>query len=358
MDQLVAALSQMASIRGVRQGLILAGAVVAALLVRLLFARVVLMLTGKTRTDVDDRIAAVVRTPAVASILLGGVAWAVAETPTSEAVATIVNGVLVTLAALLWTVAVMRVGRILLEILSARVDQLNWIQPKTLPLFDMTLKFLAAGGFLYFVCIAWKIPLASWLTSAGIVGIAVGFAAKDTLANLFSGLFIIADAPYKVGDFIILDGQLRGMVCDIGIRSTRLLTRDDVEVTVPNAVIANAQIVNETGGPHQKMRVRVRVEVAYGSDIDQAREVLLGCVDGVEHVDTDPPPRVRFREFGGSGLVFELLAWIDEPVYRGRVLDALNSKVYKRFGEESIEIPYSKHDLYIKEMPRSSTDLD
>ena len=122
-------------------------------------------------------------------------------------------------------------------------------------------------------------------------------------------------------------------------------------MTVPNAVIGNAQIVNETGGPHEKMRVRVKVEAAYGSDVDQVEEVLLGCVEGVNHIVDDPSPRVRFRSFGASGLVFELLAWIEQPVYRGRVLHALNGRVYKAFNQAGIEIPYAKQDVYVKEMP-------
>jgi small-conductance mechanosensitive channel len=135
------------------------------------------------------------------------------------------------------------------------------------------------------------------------------------------------------------------------MRSTLLLTLDDIEITVPNAVIANSQIINQTGGPHQKMRVRVKVEAAYGSDVDQVENVLLGCAEGVEHVTGEPKPRVRFRSFGASGLVFELLAWIEEPVYRGRVLHALNGKVYKAFAAGGIEIPYAKQDVYVKEMP-------
>ncbi|MBW2739683.1 MAG: mechanosensitive ion channel, partial [Deltaproteobacteria bacterium] len=143
----------------------------------------------------------------------------------------------------------------------------------------------------------------------------------------------------------------RGVVTDIGIRSTRLLTRDDVEVTLPNAVIANSKIVNETGGPHQKMRVRARISVAYGSDVDKVREILYSCVKGIDHICNQPEPRVRFREFGDSGLLFELLAWIDKPVYIGIVLDRLNTKIYKTFNEAGIEIPYPKQDVYIKQMP-------
>jgi MscS family membrane protein len=92
--------------------------------------------------------------------------------------------------------------------------------------------------------------------------------------------------------------------------------------------------------------------VAYGTEVDRVREILLSCVKGAEHLCDNPAPRVRFREFGDSGLLFELLAWVDEPLYRGRVVDDLNTKVYKAFNEACIEIPYAKQDLYIKEMPK------
>jgi small-conductance mechanosensitive channel len=262
-----------------------------------------------------------------------------------------VIGAITTVIAAMWAIALMRVGQVLLEVVSSRVDQLTWIEPRTLPLFEMILKVMVVGGFLYILCLAWNIPLTSWLASAGVIGIAVGFAAKDTLSNLFSGIFIVADSPYKVGDFVVLDNTTRGQVLEIGMRSTRLLTRDDIEVTVPNSVIANSQIVNQTGGPHEKMRVRVKVEAAYGSDVDQVEKVLLACVEGVPNICELPAPRVRFREFGASGLAFELLAWIDEPVFRGRVLHQLNSKVYRSFNTAGIEIPYSKQDVYVKEFP-------
>lgn len=338
---------------GWRQAAILGGAVVVALAAQVVFARVVLAFTRKTATGIDDQIARAVRKPFVWSILFAGAAWALYDAEASPAVDFVGFGVLLTLVGFLWAVTAMRVGRTLLTALSHRVDTVPWIEPKTLPLFDIILKTLVAGGFLYVVCIAWRIPLTSWLTSAGIVGIAVGFAAKDTLANLFAGVFIIADAPYKIGDYVVLDNDIRGRVLEIGMRSTRLLTRDDVQVTVPNAVIGNARIVNQTGGPYKKMRVRVKVSVAYGSDIDQVREVLSACVEGVEYVCDQPPARVRFRAFGDSGLLFELLAWIEEPVFSGRVLDALNSNVYRAFAAAGIEIPYAKHDVYVKELPQN-----
>ncbi len=164
-------------------------------------------------------------------------------------------------------------------------------------------------------------------------------------------MFILADGPYKIGDFVVLDTGERGEVTHIGMRSTRLLTRDDVEITVPNSIMGNTTIVNESGGPHEKFRIRVQVSVAYGADIDEVREALLSVAAREESVCDEPEPRVRFRRFGASGLDFELLCWINEPVLSGRVVDILNSSVYKLFQASGIEIPYAKQDIYVKEMP-------
>jgi small-conductance mechanosensitive channel len=344
-------LSTMSQDPRLRQLAIVAGAILLSLLVRLLFVRVIMVFTRKTETTVDNEIARELRGPVMWTIVLVGFIVAYLEFQAPMKLDFFVLGVLKSVIALVWAVALMRVGRILLQVVSQKVHSIKWIEPRTLPLFNMLLSVVVVGGFLYAFCIAWGIPLTSWLTSAGILGIAFGFAARDSLANLFSGIFIVADSPYEVGDFVVLDNTIRGRVLEIGMRSTRLLTRDDIEVTVPNAVIANSQIINQTGGPHEKMRVRIKVEVAYGSDVDQVEEVLLECVEGVAHVSGEPGPRVRFREFGASGLMFELLAWIDEPVYRGRVMHELNRRVYKAFDLAGIEIPYSKQDVYVKELP-------
>jgi len=351
MDQWIADVQPWLQIRGVRLGLIIVAAMVAAAFSRLLLFRAILFLSRKTESDVDDRMAVVLRGPVFFLILLAGLALVVLDLGLEEATQFLVLGLTKTLALLIGYVCASRLAGIVLSALSRSMSRFSWIQPKTLPLFEITSKVVIIGGAFYLFLVSWDIDVTSWIASAGVVGIAVGFAAKDTLANLFAGVFILADAPYKLGDFVKLDDRIRGQVTDIGVRSTRVLTRDDIEVTVPNALIANAQIINEAGGRHPKMRVRVSVFTAYGCDVDQVREVLLSCVPGVEHVVTDPEPRVRLREFGDSGLRFELLAWIEEPVFQGQVLDALNTRVYNAFNEAGIEIPYSKQDLYLKEMP-------
>lgn len=350
-DSLLARVPYLPESPAQRAAVIFGLAIVVAFVARIAFRKLVHRFTRSTDTDVDDRIADILKGPVFWSFVLGGAWLAAAPVDLHPTFARVVSGIISTFVIVMWGVALLRSSKVVLDALSRNVDRVRWVQPKTVPLLDMVAKFLVAGAAVYLVCVAWDIPLTSWLASAGIIGIAVGFAAKDTLANLFSGVFILADAPYKVGDFVILDGELRGEVQEIGIRSTRILTRDDIEVTVPNAVIANARIVNETGGPWDKMRVRVQVSAAYGSDVDQVRDVLLGCTEGCANLASEPAPRVRFRAFGESGLDFELLAWIEAPVFRGRVLDDLNGRVYKAFNAAGIEIPYPKRDVYVKELP-------
>ncbi len=326
---------------------ILLGAVVAALALNLVLTRWVALLTRKTKTELDDQLLSALKRPLFVSVILLGVAWASLRFQLDRPTAYVLDGVLKTLAVFIWSTAGMRLGSALLQALSRHAGKVALVQPRTLPLFEILVKVLVIGGAVYFAFLAWEINVTGWLASAGIVGIAVGFAAKDTLANLFAGFFILADAPYKLGDFILLESGLRGKVTDIGIRSTRVLTRDDIEVTIPNAVIANSKIINETGGPWEKERVRVKVVVAYGSDVDQVKQLLLACAAQASHVCAEPTPRVRFRSFGDSGLDLELLAWIDEPVLRGRVIDDLNTRVYKALGAAGVEIPYPKRDVYL-----------
>ena len=125
-------------------------------------------------------------------------------------------------------------------------------QQRMVPLFDNVGKLIIFLACAYFLFKSWGWDVTGWLASAGVIGIVVGLAAKDTLSNFFSGVFIMADAPYKENDYIILDSGERGYVSNIGLRSTRIMTRDDIEITIPNSVIANSKIVNESGGPYEK----------------------------------------------------------------------------------------------------------
>lgn len=335
-----------------RAAAIIVGSAVVAFVIQFVFRHVVFALLRKTKTTVDDQIADILRRPVYLSVIMVSIAWAVRVAPVSNQIASLTDGALKTLAVVIWSLALSRVAGLVFRALADRATSESLVQPQTQPLFDIFTKLLLFAVASYGVLLAWDINVGAWMASAGIAGLALSFAAKDTLSNLFAGIFIVADAPYKVGDFIALDGgKLRGSVTAIGFRSTRLLTLEDVEIIVPNSVMGNAQIINESGGPYRKARVTVTVECAYGSDSDQVKDVLLKCAEGAPLVSSDPKPLVRFAEFGASGLVHELLVWAERPRYRELVIDDLNRRIYKAFTQNGIEIPYSKHDVFIKQIP-------
>ncbi|VAW68663.1 Potassium efflux system KefA protein / Small-conductance mechanosensitive channel [hydrothermal vent metagenome] len=317
-------------------------------------SKFLLKIADKTSANLDNQIVNISRPTISNSIILIALGMAGRLTLSPEA-GTLTSLSFYTLALLVWTLFFIRLSRILLTHFSRNKQQMPLVTSQTLPLFQNLSVLMISGLSIYIIFVLWDIDMTAWLASAGIVGIAVGFAAKDTLANLFSGVLILADAPYKIGDYIVLDSSERGMVTHIGIRSTRMLTRDDVELTIPNSIMGNTKIINESGGPYKKFRIRVPVGVAYGSDIDQVKQILAEVALEEKYVCQNPEPRVRFRSFGNSSLDLDLLCWVEDPSLRGQVVDILLTTIYKAFNSQGIEIPYTKQDLYIKELPEKKT---
>ena len=119
--------------------------------------------------------------------------------------------------------------------------------------------------------------------------------------------------------------------------------------TIPNGVIGNAMVVNESGGSHIKMRIRVPMECSYDADLDQVEEVLMQVAQ--EHQGTfanTHAARVRFRGFADSGISVQLMGWIDEPELRGRVIHSVVKNIHKAFRDNGLEIPYPKRDIMVK----------
>jgi small-conductance mechanosensitive channel len=334
-----------------RVALILVCALVLALVARLVLMPALRRLSRRTASSLDDHVLDLLWPAILRTIVLQGVHVATLDFVEPGTVETMVIAATSTLMVLIWGRVLAGTGAAVFRRMSDNADQVSWIQPQTLPLVQFAYKVALFGLMSYLVMAAWHIDLTSWLASAGVAGIALGFAAKDTLANFISGVFILADAPYRVGQFIIIDDVTRGVVTEIGMRSTRLLTRDNVEVTVPNAVIGNAKIVNESSGPSPLMRVRIDVGVAYGSDVDAVRGLLLECTRDLAHTADSPEAAVRFTAMADSSLQFQVLVWLRNPVFRGRVIDELNTRIYKALGAAGIAIPFPQRDLHIKSWP-------
>ncbi len=346
--QLLEDLIQIAPNHYLQAFLIIVLFLVLAKVIDVIISRVVARWIKYTQLKLDDKILDIFHRPVFISIILFGLALATERLEFKETISFLTIGGLQTIAIFLWAFAALRFFTLLLNYFSSDKHKFHIIQDRTLPLFQNLFMIIITGLAIYIMFLVWDIDLTAWVASAGILGLAISFAAKDTLANLFSGVFIMADSPYQLGDFIVLDSGERGAVTNIGIRSTRILTRDDVEITIPNSIMGNTKITNEAGGRHEKYRIRVKVGVAYGSDIDKVHEILIAVAADFPNVCKIPAPRVRFRTFGNSSLDHELLCWVETPVLRGKVLHGLNTAVYKQFAKKNIEIPFPQQDIHIK----------
>ena len=333
--------------------LLVAVAYVLGRIIKYVVYRSLMKVAERTESDADDQLIEFLTRPIVLTTVTLALMMAVSVYNLPEGLQTSTLSILATVLLFSWVKAGLKAARVLLELVGSNHHRFEIVQERTIPIFDMTIKMLLVGFGCYIFLMIWGINATAWLASAGVIGIAVGFAAKDTLANLLSGVAIVADAPYQIGDFIVIDSGERGVVTNLGMRSTRLLTRDDVEVTVPNAVIANAKIINESAGPGVKHRIRVAVGVAYGSDVDEVCSTLQEIAKGVSGIVEEPAARVRMRALGDSSLDFELLVWIEHPELRGRVRHDLLMTIYKVLNEKGIEIPFPQTDLNVRNLPDS-----
>ena len=325
--------------RILQSALIVFGAVVTAKITDVLFTRIFHKIVDKTETNLDDKILQLLHRPIFYSILFIGFSIAVKTASLPEYFDFALLGIFKTITILIWLFVGMKILVISMDWAVQKTTN-PLLQQKSLPLFN-NLGKIGIGLFgAYFIFLSWDININGILASAGVLGVVLGLAAKDTVANFFAGIFLMADSPFKEGDYILLETGERGYVKQMGLRSTRFMTRDDIEITIPNSVIAASKIVNESGGPGETERVRITLRVGYDSDIDAVKELLIQIALANENVLKTPIPRVRFREFADYGLRLQLLFWIHKPEIRGRTIDAVNTEIYKQFSAKNISIPY------------------
>ena len=312
--------------------------------------RVVARMTAKTVTEYDDMIVEACRPAVRTSVLLTALYFTVRLNEPSPQVAFVLQGILSSWAILIWTKTTFSVSGLVTQWLADIDGRFGAITTRTQPAWEMAIRLFVAAIAAYFFFLCWEFDVTGWLASAGIIGVAVGFGAKDSMANLFAGVGILADNTYRLGDFLLLNTGERGRVTDIGLRSTRLLTQDEMEIIVPNSVMATAKIINESGGPRECERIHISVNVAYGSDVDQVKSVLLGVANGTEGVmrgDPQRQPAVRFTAMAEYALNFELLVFIARPEQRPDVIDRLNTGAYKALNEADIEIPFPQQRVHL-----------
>ena len=222
-----------------------------------------------------------------------------------------------------------------------------------LPMINRFVRFIVIAIGILLAMTQLGLQIAPLLAGAGVAGLALSLAAKDTLSNLIAGVLLIMDRPFEVGDRIELWNAPRetgtwGDVVEIGLRATKIRNPDNLVVVVPNNEIMQRDIINYTMSG-EDIRLRIPFSVAYESDIDRAKVLLKEAAREVEGVKLDPAPIVIVRGFGPSEVNIQLRVWIEEARNRRRIADEITEKAMVAFADAGVEIPYPKRELYVRE---------
>jgi len=191
------------------------------------------------------------------------------------------------------------------------------------------------------------IDLSSLALFAGAIGVGLGFGLQNVISNFVSGIIILVEHPIALGDRVEVGG-VEGRVTRISLRSTNVVTNDNITIIVPNSDFIANRVTNWSHGD-PKVRFRLPVGVAYGSDPEKLRTVLTTLAAEHPAVLADPPPQLLFVGFGESSLDFELAVWTRDMAHRPHKLRSdLYFAIERALRAAGIEIPFPQRDLHIR----------
>jgi small-conductance mechanosensitive channel len=239
-----------------------------------------------------------------------------------------------------------KISQLLRFILENEVYPRSSLPRGAAPTISMLVNYAIVTLGFFFAVSAAGVELSQFAIVVGALGVGIGFGLQNVVNNFVSGLILIFERPVKVGDTVEV-GALMGVVRRIGIRASIVRTYDGAEVIVPNGDLISTQVINWTLSDRLR-RVKVPIGVAYGSDPERVREVLLEV--GRAHKDTldKPEPMALFMNFGNSSLNFELRVWTPEFDSSVRIQSELSSSVYHALADADIEIPFPQQDIHLR----------
>lgn len=304
--------------------------------------------TSFTSTDLDDRILLRITPPASALVVFAGLYLAVKSLPLPDKVHTAASGALFII-----TIAILTniIYRSLDEVLGWYAGRLagkgnGTLDRQIMPLIEKLATIFLVGTALIIILKHFNYDILSLVTALGIGSLAIGLAAKDTLANMISGFTLMIDRPFHLGDRIQLSGGQIGDVQDIGLRSTKIKTLDNQLLIIPNSDLCNTILTNQAF-PDVRAKGRINIGVAYDSDIEKVKSLLIATALEINDVLPDPPPEAYFTSFGDSALKLALFFWVDDYLKVFPATDRINSLIIRRLNEHGVVIPYPTSTIHI-----------
>ena len=330
--------------------IILAVFFVLSQLVVLISQKIILRLTKKTKTEIDDLIVARTNKPISLILLLAGFRLAIIPHRLSgyildlieHGVSSLIIAVVTYIVVVVVDITISNWGRKFASRTESKVDD------EIVALFQRFSRILLSFVGLIFILQAWGIQVGPLLASLGIAGIAVAFALQTTLGNIFGGISLIIDRSITVDDFIKLDDGTQGLVADIGFRSTKLKSPDGDLIIIPNGKLADSKIYNYHK-PLPKTRVTVDFGVKYGSDVEKVRKMVLNEIKNVKDALPDPEPVVIFEEFGDFALKFKAFFWVGSIEKKIESKEAALSAIYSVLNKNKVGIPFPTRTVYLSQ---------
>lgn len=203
-------------------------------------------------------------------------------------------------------------------------------------------------GVLYALKIGFGIDLTSVAVILGFLSVGIGFGLQYLAADFASGFILLFERPVRIGDRVRLDDIVEGRVEKISLRSTVIITNENMAIIIPNSKLLQNRFVNYSYGS-QDVRLNIPVGVAYGSDLERVSKALLEAAGTIEEVLTTPEPRVHFAGFGDSSLDFELRAWINEPHKHPQIRSKVNFAIEQSLRRHNIEIPFPQRVVHLRQ---------
>ncbi len=311
-------------------------------------------LAKKTKTSLDDELLRAMEKPLVAGVTVIGIFVALFAMATFDPhTARLLTAAKIT--GILWGCwTVIRVVGALFRWYAHEVSvrTKSKMDDKYMHVFQRIVNIIILAVVLMLLLQTLGVQITPLIASLGIGGLAIALALQDTLANFFSGFYIISDRAVQIGDYVEIEGPqgtIKGNVEDIGWRTSKLRTLTDNHVIVPNSTFANATVINYQA-PKSEMALIIPVGVSYSSDLESVEkvteEVIAETMREVEGGVPDFKPAIRYREFADSSINFIAILRVNEPTSQGLVRHEFIKRLKKRYDREGIEIPFPIRTVY------------
>lgn len=329
--------------------MILVITIILAKLCLFIIERYIKRLTKKTKTNVDDLIIDAIRWPSYLLILILGIRISLETLALPENLYSYSGHIFSSLIIFIVCYIFIKIFDIIINAWGKMWTKRTHISidDDLLPLLHKTSKVIFFITALLFILHLWGIDITGLLAGLGIAGIAIGFAVKDSLANIFGGIFLILDKSFRVGDRIKIESGEMGDVIEIGLRSTRMRTFDNEMLIIPNGILANQKLQNFSK-PDTSLRVKIMFGVEYGNSIEKVKGVVLDTVKKIDKVSAAPVPEVWFIEMGESSLNFQCNVWVENYMDAMAVKVACTTAIYNSLNRARIGIPFPTRTLYMK----------